>query len=142
MSRNRLRIFLVEDNPADAKLFRLALTGASRDSLAVATDGEEAVVRLREMVNRDPAPPNLVVLDLNIPRLDGRAVLREMKKDPRLRLLPVVVLTHSTDTSDVDAAYKEYASCYVVKPLDLREFREIVRALEHFWTSIARLPAP
>ncbi len=139
MPTDPVTVLLVEDNPADAHLLRLSLSERTRACLEVATDGEQALERLRHR-SAEGVRPSLVILDLNLPRKDGREVLREMRSDPELRRVPVVILTHSVDPTDVDAAYDEFASCYVVKPMELDAFRDTVASIERFWLGTATLP--
>ena len=132
-----VRVLLVEDNPGDVDLIMEALTTSKREhSLTVAVDGVEALHKL----NQPGDLPDLVMLDLNLPRKDGRAVLREMKADPRLRHIPVVVLSSSDADRDLGDAYELQASCFVTKPADLDEFLLAVRGIEHFWMHVAKLP--
>jgi len=137
-----LRILLVEDSPSDVRLMREALSAHnSSHELLVVTDGEQAVRFLRhEPPYTDSPRPDLVFLDLNLPRLDGRDVLSMMKADPALRSIPVIVLTTSESDQDVHNAYDLHANCYIRKPGDFDEFLRIVRACEDFWFNIVRLP--
>jgi len=143
MSRTSpIDILLVEDNPADAELTREALADSKLLSrLHVVRDGVEALAFLRGEGGHGGAPrPDLVLLDLNLPRKDGRAVLTEIKGDPVLRSIPVVVLTSSQAEQDVAKAYELNANCYVTKPVDLEQFLTIVRSIEQFWFTVVRLP--
>lgn len=135
-------VLLVEDNEADVRLVREALRDGSREiRLHLARDGEEALVLLRMVSANAPAMrPDLIVLDLNLPRKDGRELLTEIKSDPILRRIPVVVLTTSSIDRDVQHAYDLLANCYVVKPVGLDRFLETVRGIAHFWLGMARLP--
>lgn len=135
-------ILLVEDNPGDVRLTREALDeGASHSSLSVANDGVEALAFLRREGRYSDAPrPDLILLDLNLPRMGGREVLAAIKADDRLRRIPVVILTTSTDDRDVACAYDLHANCYIAKPVDFEQFISVVRALEQFWLTIATLP--
>ena len=135
-------ILLVEDNPGDARLTREALReGKIRNTLHHARDGVEAMAFLKREGPFAGAPlPDLVLLDLNLPRKDGRQVLSEMKQDARLRSIPVVVLTTSEAEQDILESYKLHANCYITKPVDLDKFITIVRAIESFWLSIVTLP--
>ncbi|MEZ3143068.1 response regulator [Halobaculum sp. MBLA0143] len=132
-------ILLVEDNPGDVRLTELALeeVGISHD-LQVVKDGKAAVERLRGSES-DPGP-DLVLLDLDLPRLHGTEVLEELKSDPELRRLPVIVLTSSTADADVRASYDRHANAYVEKPADVDDFVEVARQIERFWLSTVRLP--
>lgn len=135
------RILLVEDSPADAKLFGLALEeNGSTSQVWRAEDGVEALARLDAVASGDLPRPDLVVLDLNIPRVGGLDVLRRIRSDPQLRTVPVVVFSTSRSDVDVSAAYACGASSYVVKPLDLHRFMAVVRAMEDYWTGVVRLP--
>ena len=124
-------ILLVEDNPHDVRLTRIALEEAgARCMLEVARDGDEALALLRRPSVRRP---DLVLLDLNMPGKDGRQVLREMKDDPTLRRIPVVVLTTSPSPSDVALAYDLHANAYLTKPMGIAELRDLVAGLTNFW---------
>lgn len=135
------RILLVEDSVADAKLVQLALeeSGSTSEVLRV-DDGADAVVKLAAIAAGDIARPDLVVLDINLPRVSGIDVLRRIKADPDLRTLPVVVFSTSRSDVDVAAAYACGASSYVVKPVDLHRFMDVVRSIESYWTATVRLP--
>ncbi|HEX8241850.1 MAG TPA: response regulator [Longimicrobium sp.] len=137
-----VEVLLVEDNPGDVRLTREALKdGKVSNNLSVAPDGVEALRFLRREGPHAGAPrPDVVLLDLNLPRKDGRQVLREMKEDPSLRTIPVVILTSSDAERDIAAAYELQASCYVTKPVDLDQFITVVRSIEDFWFSIVKLP--
>jgi two-component system, chemotaxis family, response regulator Rcp1 len=136
-------ILLVEDNPGDVRLTREALSDANvRSRLTVAVDGVEALAALRRQGRFANAPrPDIILLDLNLPRKDGRAVLAEIKKDPDLRRIPVVVLTTSRSEEDVLSTYDLHANCYIAKPLDLEQFITVVKSIEDFWFTVARLPS-
>lgn len=143
-SGNRpIEILLVEDNPGDARLTEEALKeGKVRNNLHMACDGVEAMAFLcRDGKYKDMPRPDLVLLDLNLPRKDGREVLAEMKEHPDLRLIPVVVLTTSEAEQDVVRTYELRANCYITKPVDLEKFITIVRSIEDFWLTIVRLPS-
>lgn len=135
-------ILLVEDNPGDVLLTREALKDMKmKNNLYVVRDGVEAMDFL---TRRDPfseAPrPDIILLDLNLPRKDGREVLAEIKADELLRRIPVVILTTSDDERDILASYNLHANCYITKPVDMRRFIEIVKNIENFWFSIVKLP--
>ena len=138
-----IEILLVEDNPGDVRLTQEALGEAKvRNNLAVARDGVEALSYLRrEAPFEDATRPDLVLLDLNLPRKDGREVLSEIKADPNLRRLPVVVLTTSAAEKDVFESYNLHANCYITKPVDLDQFVGIVSSIEDFWLTIVKLPS-
>ncbi|MFP4226281.1 MAG: response regulator [Desulfobacterales bacterium] len=137
-----IEILLVEDNPGDADLAREALeTSKLYNSLHVVGDGEEAMAYLQNQGEYTDAPhPDLILLDLNLPRKDGREVLEEIKADEDLRRIPVVVLTTSTDEQDVLMSYNLHANCYISKPIDLEQFTRVVQSIKDFWFSIVVLP--
>lgn len=136
-------ILLVEDNPADVDLAREALEESKMlCHLAVVNDGEAAMKYLRREEPFGDAPrPDLVILDLNLPKKDGREVLRDIKEDEKLKSIPVVVLTMSKAEADLLKAYQEHANCYITKPIDFNQFINVVRAIESFWFTIVCLPA-
>ena len=138
-----IEILLVEDSPADVDLTREALEDAKvRNNLHVASDGVEALAFLRREGRYADAPhPDLILLDLNLPKKDGREVLAEIKADPLLRRIPVVVLTTSEAEQDILQSYDLHANCYVTKPVDLDAFMHVVRSIEDFWLAIVRLPS-
>lgn len=135
-------ILLVEDNPGDVRLTQEALDeGGSRGKLSVVNDGVEALAFLRHQGRYGAsARPDLILLDLNLPRMGGIEVLAAIKADERLRRIPVVILTTSTDERDIIAAYDSHANCYIAKPVDFEQFIDVVRTLEQFWLTIATLP--
>jgi CheY-like chemotaxis protein len=139
-----IRILLVEDSPGDISLTIEALRGARvANELSVVRDGEAAIAFLRGEPPYDgAAPPNMVLLDLNLPLKDGREVLAEMKDDERLCSIPVVILTTSADNGDVADAYRNQAAGFVTKPVDFDDFLSTVRSIESFWLSIVRFPIP
>jgi chemotaxis family two-component system response regulator Rcp1 len=138
-----IEILLVEDNPGDARLTQEALReGRVHNRLHHARDGIEALAFLHREAPFGEAPtPDLILLDLNLPRKDGREVLAELKQDRRLRLIPVVVLTTSEAEQDILRTYELHANCYITKPVDLEKFLQIVRAVEEFWLAIVKLPS-
>jgi chemotaxis family two-component system response regulator Rcp1 len=138
-----IEILLVEDNPGDVRLTIEAFNDAKlRNSLSVARDGVEAMAFLhREGQYADAPRPDLILLDLNLPRKDGRDVLAEVKNDPELQRIPVVVLTTSDAQPDVQRAYELHANCYITKPVDLEQFIRVVHSIEDFWLTIVRLPS-
>jgi chemotaxis family two-component system response regulator Rcp1 len=138
-----LEILLVEDNPADARLTREVFEGGRLSThLNVVSDGEQALAFLRREGIYESAPrPKLVLLDLNLPRKDGREVLEELKADRHLCRIPVIVLTTSAAESDIMRSYDLQANCFITKPLDLDEYFAVVRSIEDFWLATARLPA-
>jgi two-component system, chemotaxis family, response regulator Rcp1 len=135
-------ILLVEDNEGDVRLTMEALReGKVRNKLTVAKDGVEALAMLRNEGKYASAPrPDLILLDLNLPRKDGREVLAEIKADPSLKVIPVVVLTTSKAEEDIVKTYELYANCYIAKPVDLEQFIKVVRSIDDFWLSIVKLP--
>lgn len=137
-----IQILLVEDNPGDVRLTIEALRGAKvANELHVVADGEEAIEFLRQTGRHTEAPrPDIVLLDLNLPRLDGREVLANVKSDPDLAKIPIIVLTSSTAEQDIEESYGLHANCYISKPVDFTEFIHAVRSLEGFWLKIVRLP--
>jgi CheY-like chemotaxis protein len=139
---NVCEILLVEDNPADARLTREALgEGKMLNRLHHVKDGIEALQFLRREGPFQDAPrPAVVLLDLNLPRKDGRQVLSEMKQDPELRLIPVVVLTTSEAERDILKSYELNANCYITKPVDLEKFIYIIQTIEAFWLAVVTLP--
>jgi CheY-like chemotaxis protein len=138
-----IEILLVEDSPDDATLTIEALRdGKVRNRVSVVEDGVEAMTFLRREGPHESAPrPDLVLLDLNLPKKDGREVLAEIKQDPDLRRIPVVIMTTSDDEKDIVQAYNLHANCYVTKPVDLEQFIGVVRSIEDFWLTVVRLPA-
>lgn len=137
-----VEILLVEDNPGDVRLTREALREAKvRNNLHVVEDGVEAMAFLRREGRYADAPcPDLILLDLNLPKKDGREVLAEIKGDPNLKRIPVVILTTSEAEQDILKAYDLYANCYITKPVDLEQFIKVVKAIEDFWLTIVKLP--
>ncbi|HKT35792.1 MAG TPA: response regulator [Nitrospira sp.] len=137
-----VEILLVEDNPGDVRLTREALKEAKViNNLTVLKDGVEALAFLRhEGPYGNAVVPHLILLDLNLPRKDGREVLAEIKADDKLKRIPVVVLTTSQDEQDVFKSYNLHANCYVTKPVDLEQFMTVVKSIEDFWLGIVMLP--
>lgn len=137
-----VEILLVDDSTGDVRLAQEALKDAKVvNKIHVASDGVEALAFLRREGQYTDAPrPDLILLDLNMPRMDGREVLVEIKKDPSLRRIPVVVLTTSDAEQDVLKTYDLHANCYVTKPIDLEQFITVVRSIEDFWLTIVKLP--
>jgi CheY-like chemotaxis protein len=137
-----IEILLVEDNPGDVRLTIEGLNEAKvRNNLQVARDGVEALEFLRRQGRfGDAVRPDLILLDLNLPRMDGRQVLAEVKSDPDLKTIPVVVLTTSSAEQDILHSYQLQANCYITKPVDLEQFIKVVRSIEDFWLTIVRLP--
>jgi two-component system response regulator len=137
-----IEILLVEDNPGDVDLTKEALEGAKvYTRLHVAEDGEAAVEFLCRRGQFAAAPrPDLILLDLNLPKKDGRQVLQEIKADPDLAAIPVVVLTTSEADEDILHSYQLHANCYITKPVDFKQFLKVVEAIEDFWLTIVKLP--
>jgi CheY-like chemotaxis protein len=135
-------ILLVEDNPGDARLTREALQYSKvRNTLHHVRDGEEALAFLRRQDGFANSPvPDLVLLDLNLPRRDGREVLEDIKHDPRLMHIPVVILTSSQAEEDVMRSYRLHANCFITKPVDLEQLTKVVQGIEQFWFTLVRLP--
>lgn len=135
-------ILLVEDNPGDVRLTEEAFReGRIAHRLSVVSDGEEALSFLRKKGKYADAPrPDLILLDLSLPKRDGREVLRDLKNDPELRNIPVVILTTSDGEQDIRRAYKFYANSYMIKPVQMDEFLRKIRCLEIFWLKVVRLP--
>jgi two-component system, chemotaxis family, response regulator Rcp1 len=135
-------ILLVEDNPGDARLASEALrVGKVRNRLFHVEDGVEAIDFLRQQgKHKNAIRPDLILLDLNLPRMDGREVLAEIKGDESLRQIPVVVLTISKEEEDVLRTYDLHANCFITKPIDFEQFMKVVRSIENFWMTIVRLP--
>ncbi len=138
-----VEILLIEDNPADVRLTVEALRmGKVYNNLSVARDGLEAIEYLyKKGKYADAATPDLILLDLNLPKKDGRELLAQIKQDASLRSIPVVVLTTSTEREDVMHTYELQANCYITKPVDLEQFFSVVRSVEEFWLSIVKLPS-
>jgi chemotaxis family two-component system response regulator Rcp1 len=137
-----IEILMAEDNPGDVRLTMEALHDAKvLNRMNVAVDGVEAMAFLRREGKYAHAPrPDLILLDLNMPRKDGREVLAEIKEDLDLRRIPVVVLTTSTAEKDIMESYDLHANCYIAKPVDLDQFLDVVKSIEDFWLTIVRLP--
>lgn len=135
-------VLLVEDNPADIRLTREAMKeGHVLNHLHVVTDGEEALLFLKRKPPYEQAPrPDLVLLDLNLPKKSGRDVLAEIKQDPELLNIPIVVLTTSKADEDVAETYQLRANCFITKPVDLDKFIHVIQQIESFWLSVVRLP--
>jgi two-component system, chemotaxis family, response regulator Rcp1 len=138
-----IEILLVEDNPGDVRLTREALRDSKvRNNMYVARDGEEAMSFLRKQGEHEQATrPDLVLLDLNLPRKSGLEVLAEVKADETLRRIPVVILTSSGAEQDILKSYDFHANAYVTKPVDLDQFVNVVKSVEDFWVEIVKLPS-
>ncbi len=137
-----IEILLVEDNPGDVRLTVEVLKDARvRNRMSMVNNGVAALEFLRRKGEYSNAPrPDLILLDLNLPKKDGREVLAEIKTDPNLKRIPVVVLTVSKDEEDILRSYDLYANCYITKPINLEQFITVVRSIEDFWLTIVKLP--
>jgi two-component system, chemotaxis family, response regulator Rcp1 len=135
-------ILIVEDNPGDARLIREVLHGNKIfTSLHIVKDGVEAMEFLRNQGKFISVPkPDLIILDLNLPRKDGREVLSEIKSDPELKHIPTVIMTISQAEEDILKSYNLHANCYITKPIDLNQFIKVVKSIEDFWFTIVKLP--
>lgn len=137
-----VEVLFVEDNPGDVRLTQEALKeGKVRTNLHIVGDGVEAMAFLRQEGKYADAPrPDIILLDLNLPRKNGREVLAEIKSDERLKRIPVVILTTSRAEEDILRTYNLHANCYVTKPVDLDQFMKVVQAIESFWLTLVKLP--
>lgn len=140
---NPIKILLVEDNPGDVRLIKEVFKDAKIfNAMQIAYDGETAMKILRKQAEySDCATPDMILLDLNLPKKDGREVLREVKNDDDLKCIPVVILTTSNAEEDLIETYKMNANCYITKPVDLDQFINVVKSIENFWLSIVKLPS-
>jgi two-component system, chemotaxis family, response regulator Rcp1 len=137
-----IEVLLVEDSPGDVRLTREALKDAKvQINLHIAHDGTEAMAFLRnEGAYTDVPRPDLILLDLNLPKKDGREVLKEIKESPTLKSIPVVILTTSASDADILRSYLLHANCYITKPVDLKGFLTVVKSIDSFWLSVVKLP--
>ena len=137
-----IEVLLVEDSPGDVRLTREAFKDAKvHINLHVASDGTEAMSFLKREGGHANAPrPDLILLDLNLPRKDGREVLAEIKEDPALKTIPVVILTTSASEEDILRSYQLHANCYITKPVGLDGFLKVVQSIDNFWLSVVKLP--
>ena len=137
-----INVLLVEDDPGDVLITKEAFAeNKVRNHLSVVNDGVKALQFLRREADYADAPrPDLILLDLNLPRKNGRTVLAEIKADPDLKRIPVVIITSSTAEEDIVRSYDLHANCYVTKPLELENFIDVVKAIEGFWVGIVKLP--
>jgi chemotaxis family two-component system response regulator Rcp1 len=137
-----IEVLLVEDSPGDVRLTREALKDAKMHiNLSVVSDGTEAMAYLRrEKIHAEAPRPDLILLDLNLPKMDGRDVLKEIKESDALKSIPVVILTTSASPVDVERSYQLHANCYITKPVDLQGFIKVVRSIDDFWLSVVKLP--
>jgi CheY-like chemotaxis protein len=138
-----LQVLLVEDNPGDARLTMEAFKDAKvYMDMRVVHDGVEAMAYLNRIGEFAESPrPDLILLDLNLPKKDGRAVLAEVKADPSLKTIPVVVLTTSASEIDILSSYELHANCYITKPVDMEGFLSVVKSIDDFWLSVVKLPS-
>ncbi len=136
-------ILLVEDNPGDIRLTQEAFKdGKIKNDLNVVMDGEEAIYYLKKTGQyANVSTPDIILRDLNLPKKDGREVLAEIKDDPLLKLIPVIILTTSSAQSDILNTYSHHANCYIMKPVDFNQFINVIRTIEDFWLTIVKLPA-
>ena len=143
MNNRKINILQIEDNPGDVRLTQEALKeGKMCNTLHVVQDGIEALDFLsRRGKYSKVARPHLILLDLNLPKKDGREVLAEIKKDPLLRRIPIVILSTSKAEEDIIKTYDLHANCYITKPVDVQQFFNVVKFIEDFWLSIVRLPS-
>jgi chemotaxis family two-component system response regulator Rcp1 len=137
-----IEVLLVEDSPGDVRLTREAFKDAKvHINLYVASDGAEAMAFLGREGEYSHVPrPDLILLDLNLPKKDGREVLAELKESPTLKCIPVVILTTSASEADIQGSYQRHANCYITKPVDLEGFLKVVRSIDNFWLSVVKLP--
>jgi CheY-like chemotaxis protein len=137
-----INILLVEDNPGDVRLTLEAFKdGKIYNNMSVVEDGVEAMAFLRQQGKyTDEIRPDLILLDLNLPKKDGREVLAEIKQDSKLKSIPVVVLTTSEAESDIARTYELHANCYITKPVDLEQFISVIKFIDYFWLTIVKLP--
>ena len=138
-----IEILLAEDNPGDVRLTLEAFKeGKVRNNLHIVEDGVEAMAFLHRAGKYTKVPlTDLILLDLNMPKKDGRQVLAEIKEDPNLKCIPVVILTTSKDEEDIIRTYNFHANCYITKPVDLDQFIGVVKSIENFWLTIVKLPS-
>ncbi len=138
-----MHLLLVEDNPGDVRLTQEALKeGDMNHELTVVSDGEEALKFLRKEAPYENRPlPDLIFLDLNLPKKTGIEVLKDIKAEPDIRMIPVLILTTSEADQDIQAAYQSKANCYITKPVDINQFIEVIQRVENFWLKVATLPS-
>lgn len=143
MLSEEIHILLVEDNEGDIELTKEALDESKiKNSMSVVRDGWEAIQYLEKKEGyEDVVAPNLVLLDINLPKLNGHKVLKHIKNHPDLKQIPVIMLTTSSDESDVIKSYENYSNCYITKPVEINRFLEVIASIEHFWISIVQLPS-
>ena len=143
MMANPINILLVEDNPADARLIKEVFKDTkTKNRLYVVKDGVEAMAFLNQEVDYVDIPrPDVILLDLNLPRKDGREVLKELKEDDVLKRVPIVILTTSSAEEDIIRTYNNHANCYITKPVDFDQFLKVINSIEDFWLSVVKLPS-
>ena len=142
LSGRPIEILLIEDNPADVRLTQEGLReGKIANNLHAVMDGKKALDILYRRGEYANAPrPDVILLDLNLPGIDGRAILKTVKEDPVLRVIPIVVITSSEAESDILGSYEEHANCFITKPIDFEGFIRVVNAIEDFWFTVVKLP--
>ena len=140
---NPINILLVEDNPADARLIKEVFKDTkTKNRLYVVKDGVEAMAFLNQELEYVDIPrPDVILLDLNLPRKDGREVLKELKEDTVLKRVPIVILTTSSAEEDIIRTYNNHANCYITKPVDFDQFLKVINSIEDFWLSVVKLPS-
>lgn len=142
MMVNQINILLVEDNPADARLIEEVFKDTkTQNKLYVVKDGVDAMAFLnQEDAYVDMPKPDVILLDLNLPRKDGREVLKELKEDNTLKRIPIVILTTSSAEEDIIRTYENHANCYITKPVDFDQFLKVITCIENFWLTVVKLP--
>lgn len=142
MPHEPIEILLVEDNPAEIRLTMEGLKeGRIANRMHSATDGDQALDFLyRRGPYEHASRPDLILLDLNLPGIDGRTVLRRIKEDPQLKVIPVVIITSSEAETDIVKSYESHANCFISKPIDFAGFAQVIRSIENFWFTVVRLP--
>ncbi len=137
-----VQILLIEDNPADARLVVEVLKDSKiKNKIHVIEDGVTAMDYLhKEGEYKDISSPDIILLDLNLPKKDGREVLKEIKEDPKLKCIPVVILTTSSTQEDINQTYSNHANCFITKPVDFDQFLKVVQSIEDFWLTGVKLP--
>lgn len=143
MIADSINILLVEDNPADARLIKEVFKDTKiKNKLYVVKDGVDAMAFLNQEANYVDIPrPDVILLDLNLPRKDGREVLKELKEDKALKRVPIVILTTSSAEEDIIRTYDNHANCYITKPVDFDQFLKVINSIENFWLNIVMLPS-
>lgn len=142
MTKKQMNILLVEDNPGDVLLVQKALRECPFDiDLQIVNDGSEALDLLQSQEESSSKPPNLILLDLNLPKTNGQEVLRQVKSNQALKSIPVVVVTTSQDKKDIHQCYQNHANCYLTKPIDIDEYFKMINEVTHFWSTFVNLPS-